>query len=264
MSEQQTFTVGEVAAMAGVTVRTLHHYEEVGLVVPSRSPSGYRHYDESHIDRLTRALYYRELGLPLPEITSILDDPATDTAAHLRRHRDLVRRRLARLTEVLASIEKELEAHRMGTRLSAEEKLEIFGEGYDPAWETEAEERWGGTAAWRAGQQSAAALSKEDWMRVKADGDALMARFAEAFDAGVAATTPQAMDLAEQHRRSVEAFYPCSHEQHRCIAQTYVSDPRLLATYDAIAPGLAQWVHDAVQANADAHGAGPASEADWG
>lgn len=268
MTSQQTatgrrYTVGEVAELSGVTVRTLHHYEQIGLLVPGRSRSGYRQYTDGDLDRLTRALYYRELGFALPDITSLLDDPGTDTTAHLRRHRELVQRKLQRLRELLTAIDRELEAGTMGTELTPQEKLEIFGSDYDPAWETEAQERWGDTEAWKVSQERSRTLSKDEWKQVKADGDALMADMADALRRGVAPDSDEAMALAERHRRSVETFYPCSHAQHRGLGELFVADERYARTYDDQVPGLSQWVHDAIQANADRHGAPPHSAEAW-
>lgn len=255
------YSVGQVAQMSGVTVRTLHHYEQIGLLAPDRSRSGYRQYSSADLDRLTRILYYRELGFTLPDIASLLDDPALDTAEHLHRHRALVQQRLERLGDLLAAIDKELEATTMGNELTPQEKLEIFGDGYDPSWETEAEERWGETPAWQASQERTKKLSKDDWKRVKADGDALMAKFADAKVRGVATDSDEAAALAEEHRRGVEQFYPCSHAQQRGLAELFVTDERFAKTYDDLTPGLSQWVHDAIQSNADRVGA-PANSAE--
>lgn len=264
VSSDQWYTVGQVAELAGVTVRTLHHYEQIGLLVPSeRSYAGYRLYSAGDLDRLHHVLYYRELGFALPDIASALDEPAADGLTHLRRQRELLQDRLNRLTSLIAAIDKELEAHTMGTELTPEEKLEIFGESYDPAWESEAEARWGDTAAWQQSAQRTKQLSKDDWKRIKAEGDELMARFGEAKRRGVDPASDEAAALAEEHRRSIEVFYDCSHAQQRGLAEMYLADERFAKTYDDVESGLAQWVHDAIQANADRHGAPPNSAEAW-
>jgi DNA-binding transcriptional MerR regulator len=250
------YTVGKVAELAGVTVRTLHHYEQIGLLEPEqRSPSGYRQYSPADLDRLHHILYYRELGLALPDIATILDDPNTDSGSHLRRHRELLQQRHDRLGNMIAAIDKELEAYTMGTDLTPEEKLEIFGPDYDPSWEQEAQERWGDTDAWKVSAQRTPTFSKDQWKKIKADGDALMAKFGDAKRRGIAPDSDEAAALAEEHRASVEVFYPCSHAQQRGLADMYLADERFSKTYDDVEPGLAQWVHDAVHANADRHGA---------
>ena len=105
-----TLTVGQVARLTGVTVRTLHHYDEISLLTPGdRSSAGYRRYIGEDLDRLHRILGYRALGLSLESIAEILDDRGTSAEAHLRRQRELVRASVERLEELLETIDKELE-----------------------------------------------------------------------------------------------------------------------------------------------------------
>src|SRR5206468_11104917 len=100
--------VGEVARLAGITVRTLHHYDRIGLLSPSeRTATGYRVYTASDLDRLHQVLVYRELGFPLEEVATLLDDASADPEAHLRRQHALLRDRLERTGAVLAALEKE-------------------------------------------------------------------------------------------------------------------------------------------------------------
>ncbi len=140
--------VGEVAALAGVTVRTLHHYDRIGLLSPSgRTASGYRQYSAADLDRLHQVLVYRALGFPLEEVAALLSQDA-DPAEHLRRQHRLLRERLERTQAMVAAVEKEMEARQMGISLTPEERFEVFGE-HDPAqYEAEVEERWGDTDAY--------------------------------------------------------------------------------------------------------------------
>lgn len=249
----RTYTVGAAARLGGVTVRTLHHYEQIGLLLPSeRSHAGYRLYTEPDLARLARILYYRELGFALDDIAALLADDA-DLAGHLDRQRTLLTERLHRIQAMLAAIDKERNAIVMGTELTPEEKLEIFGADYDPSWETEAEQRWGGTTAWQQSQRQAATRTKDDWKRIKADGEAWNDAVVAAFTSGAAPDSDAAAALAEQHRAMVSQHYDCSYAMHRQLADMFVADERFAATYENLAPGLAQWVHDAIHANADRH-----------
>jgi DNA-binding transcriptional MerR regulator len=124
-------TVGKAAALAGVTIRTLHHYEQVGLLVPSgRSAAGYRIYTDADCDRLARILYYRELGFSLDNIRTMLND--ADPFAHLERQHRLLLDRLARVQRMVTALEREMEAHQMNYNLTPEEKLDVFGD-FDPS-----------------------------------------------------------------------------------------------------------------------------------
>src|SRR4051812_41536792 len=172
--------VGEVAALAGVTVRTLHHYDRIGLLSPSgRTSSGYRQYAPADLDRLHQVLLYPELGFPLEEVATLLDDPSADPEAHLRRQHRLLRDRLERTSAMVAAVEKEMEARQMGISLTPEERFEVFGE-HDPAqYDAEVQERWGETDAYAESKRKTAAYSKEDWVRITAEQMEIGGRFAQ-------------------------------------------------------------------------------------
>lgn len=122
MSEKHT--VGVVARLVGVSVRTLHHYDEIGLVAPSdRTTGGYRSYSDADVERLHRVLTYRELGFPLEEIAALLDDPDVDALAHLRRQHALLSERIDRLHDMAAAVEKMMEAKSMGIQLTPKSRM---------------------------------------------------------------------------------------------------------------------------------------------
>lgn len=252
----RVYTVGQAARLAGVTARTLHHYEHIGLLTPAaRSSADYRLYSDADLDRLTRVLYYRELGFPLEDIATLIGDGLAEAtiAAHLDRQHQLLTERLVRIQAMVAAIEKERNAMTMGTPLTPEEKLEIFGSDYDPSWEAEAEQRWGATDAWQQSAERAKGFSKADWKRFKADGDVWNEQAVAAFRSGAAPDSPAALELAEQHRAMVSQQYDCTYAMQRQLADMFVADSRFAQTYDDLAAGLAQWVHDAIHANADQH-----------
>src|SRR4051794_1371757 len=186
--------VGEVAALAGVTVRTLHHYDQIGLLSPSgRTAAGYRQYAPADLDRLHRVLLYRELGFPLEEVATLHDDPSADPEAHLRRQHRLLRDRLGRTSDMIAAVEKEMEARAMGISLTPEERFEVFGE-QDPAqYEAEASQRWGETDAYAQSKRKTAAYTKDDWVQILAEGGDIERRFADAMRSGAAPDSPEAM-----------------------------------------------------------------------
>ncbi|MFJ6195379.1 MerR family transcriptional regulator [Micromonospora sp. NPDC092111] len=246
------YTVGQVARAARVTVRTLHHYDEIGLLSPGgRTAAGYRRYDDADLERLQHIRYYRELGFPLEEIAAILDDPAADPAAHLRRQHELLTGRIGKLQEMVAAIELAMEARRMEIRLTPEERFEVFGD-FDPdAHAEEAERRWGGSEAYRESHRRAAGHSKDDWLRIRAEQEDWNRRFVAVLAAGASADSTAAMALAEEHRQLiVRWFYDCSYEIHTGLADMYLADPRFTAYYEAIALGMAAYLAEAIHANA--------------
>ncbi|MGU3502685.1 MerR family transcriptional regulator [Mycobacterium sp. C31M] len=244
-------TVGRVAALTGLSVRTLHHYDHIGLVVPSvRTPAGYRGYTDADVERLHLVLVYRAAGLALDEIRVLLDDPEADELSRLQRQRALLLERADDLQRTIKAVEELMAAHRSGIQLTAEEQVEIFGTtAFGEEYAIEAQQRWGDTEAWRLSQQRAAQLTKQDWIDLKAEGDALLADLAAAKRAGVQAGSPEADALAARHRASIERFYECGGEMHRGLVQMYLADARFTAYYDAVEPGLAQFVHEVVIAS---------------
>ena len=215
--------VGAVATLTGVSVRTLHNYDHIGLVVPSvRTPAGYRGYTDADIERLHLVLMYRSIGLPLDEIHTLLDNADADVVAHLQRQHALLTEQAGRLKDTIKAVEA-----------------------------AEAEKRWGDTDAWKQSRQRTAGLTKDDWARVQADGDTLLDALAEARRAGVVPGSPQADELAARHRASIEQFYDCGDDMHRCLVQMYLTDERFTRYYDDVEPGLAQYLHDIVVASLD-------------
>ena len=138
-----SYSVGQVAALAHLTVRALHHYDEIGLLSPSdRSAAGYRLYSDADLERLQQILFYRELGFPLNQVAGILNGGAADTASHLRTQHRLLRERIEQLQAMLGAIEKTLEAGHMGVRLTPDERFEVFGTFVPEDYDQEVQERW--------------------------------------------------------------------------------------------------------------------------
>lgn len=250
-----SYTVGEVARLAAVTVRTLHHYDEIGLLRASdRSAAGYRRYGDADLERLQRILFYRELGFSLDKIRAVMTDGDALATDHLRRQHSLLVDRIGRLQRMATAVEKAMEAHTMGITLTPEERLEVFGD-FDPDGHTaEVQERWGGTDAYREPMSRSASYTKADWQRIQAQAEAVHQRLIVAMDAGQPADSAEAMDAAEAHRQQITGtFYDCSYEMHVGLADMYVADARFTVTYERISPGLAQYLSDAIKANAARH-----------
>lgn len=264
VSVHDGLTIGATAAMVGVSVRTLHHWDEIGLVRPSgRTWSDYRVYSTDDVARIHRVLVYREVGISLAGIAELLDDPDVDPTAHLSRQRELLTGRIARLQEMVSAVDRMMEATDMNTDLSPREMSEIFGTDWDPEYAAEAQERWGDTDQWEQSQQRQSGMTREDWEAVKADNDALDADMAAAVRDGVAPDSPEAGALAERHRASIAQWYDCTHGMQVLLGRMYLADQRFTDRYEAVQPGLARWLHDAIEANARAHGVDPET-ATWG
>ena len=246
-------TVGQVAGQFDVTVRTLHHYDEIGLLVPGeRTPGGYRLYNGEDITRLQHVVVYRRLGFALGEIALLLDDPGADLAAHLRRQREAVISGLDEMRDLVTAIDQALEKEMSGIKLTTQEQKELFGDSFSDDYADEAKQRWGESEAWKQSQGRTSKYTKQDWEQVKAEMNANNAAFTAAMEAGLPATSAAAMDAAEQHRLHIhDRFYDLTPEFHRNLGDMYLADPRFTKNYEDIRPGLAQYVRDAIHANAD-------------
>jgi len=245
-------TVGSIARLAGVTVRTLHHYDEIGLVVPSgRTDSGYRTYGSAEVERLQEVLFFRELGFSLETIREIIGRPSYHREAALEQQRELLEQRADRLLSMIDAIDKAMLAHRTGVQMSDEDVLEVFGD-FDPKeYEEEAKERWGHSDAYRQSAQRTAGYGKADWEVIKAEADGIYREFLALKESGVPADDLAAMELAEQHRAHISRwFYDCSLEIHAGLGQMYTADERFKKNIDKAGAGVAEYMSAAIAANA--------------
>jgi DNA-binding transcriptional MerR regulator len=253
MLVSMTLTVSQVARATGISVRTLHHYDEIGLVRPSgRSAAGYRLYASADLERLQRVLFYRELSMPLEEIARILDDATIDLRAALAAQRQMLIDGIERSHALVAAVDAAIARIDRGEAMTTEDDIRAaFGE-FDPKkYEDEARERWGDTPAFQESQRRTSRYTKDDWQLIRREGDEVFARLAALLDSGTPPSDPAAMDVAEDHRRHIERwFYPCSRAMHRGLGEMYVQDSRFQATLDGIRDGLAAYACAAFDANA--------------
>lgn len=245
------WTVGKAAELAGVSIRTLHHYDSIGLLSPSqRSGSGYRLYSPDDMVALRQILFFKEMGFDLDRIRTLTDDPSFDRTTALELQRTYLNDRIAALQEQVVAIEFAIERMRKGTIMDMDDKdiKEVFGD-FDPReYEEEAQQRWGATDAYRESTRRANSYSKEDWKRIQDEGGRNNARFAELFAEGAAADDPRVQECVHEHWRQInDNFYPCSMEIYEGLADMYIADPRFTATYENIAEGFAKNLHAAMK-----------------
>ena len=256
-------TVGEVSTLLGVSVRALHHWDETGLVHPSRrSAAGYRLYCETDIMRIQQVLVYRQTGMNLADIKMVLDEPETDAMTHLHRQRELVQGQISHLQQMLNSIDMVMDIQQSGARISVAEMAEIWGTDWDPVYIEEAHARWGDTEEWAESYRRKARMSRADWERAHEETVALETALAEAMRSGVKPGSPEANALARWHRKDFNRWFEVSASKQVIIARGYVADERYARYYDKRAPGLAAWLKDVIDASARSEGVDPAT-ATW-
>lgn len=239
------YTVHQLAEMAGVSVRTLHHYDQIGLLTPSaRTPAGYRLYGAKDLLRLQQVLFFKELDLPLAEIQAILADPGFDQVAALRQHRLLVRSRVDRLETLLTTIDRTIaKLTEVDMSLTDEELYEGFPKEQVARWKREVDERYD-PALVAESNRRVRAMSKEQWNAVKAEGDAISRRMAELM--GRDPSDPEVQKTIARQHAWIERFYPCSAEMFEGLGQHYAEHPEFRATYDKYRLNLADFMRDAM------------------
>lgn len=253
-------TVGAVAELVGISVRTLHHWDAIGLVHPStRSTVGYRSYTDTDVGRIHRVLVYRELGFSLSAIGRLLDDPHTNELEQLREQHHLLQEQITRLQRTAQAVHDLLRHKELGTTLSAQAQAEIFGREWREDWAHEARERWGDSEAWRAFEARASRFTPEQRDVVRQLGDDIYKRIAASKRAGARPDGPEGIALAERHREMIGQLYTCSPSMHALLGRMYVDDDRFSNTLDAIEPGLSLWLREAIYAAARSHGIDPDS-----
>lgn len=253
-----TWTVGEAAKVAKVSVRTLHHYDEVGLLAPSgRSEAGYRLYTVEDLERLQQVMIFRELGFTLPEIREIVLDPDFDRTEALRAQRNLLAEKVRRTKAAIEAIDKRLMEMEEGIPMTEEESSKMFGElfdGFDPAeYEDEARERWGETDAYKQSAARTKRYGRAEWEAIKNESEANTKAYVALMEAGVPADSPEAMAVAERGRQHISKwFYDLPVEFYANMAQIWVTDPRFTKNIDKAKPGLAEYSYAAVCALVEA------------
>ncbi|MDP5218767.1 MerR family transcriptional regulator [Ruegeria sp. 2205SS24-7] len=243
MSRIKLFTVGQLAERSGVTVRTLHHYDEIGLLKPKlRGASGRRQYDRDSVLRLQQILTYRTLGLALDEIARLIDDPSFDRRAALLAQRQAVTDQIAQNEALIRGIDEALALIDRKTRKNLD-MTTLFG-GFDPSqFEDEAKTRWGETEAWTTSAKRSANYTEANWAQYHKEHNALCKGFAELARANASTKGVEASKLARAYADLIDRwFYPCDASHLGALADMYDGDARFRDTFDKHGEGTANFV----------------------
>jgi DNA-binding transcriptional MerR regulator len=242
--DAKDYTVAAVAGLTGLSVRTLHHYDQTDLLQPSeRSAAGYRLYSPRDLQRLQRVLFYRELGFGLDTIAVIIDDHVLPTVTACGGSVSCLPPGSRAARQWRRSSTRSCPCASWASPLPPQERLEVFGSIPLEDLADEAEQGLGGTAEWPQ-QQRTSGYTVQDWQQLLAESASIHQRLLDAMNSGVPAGDPAVMDLAEEHRQHTDRWYhDCGHEIHRQYAQAH------LANDDDMPPGLAQYCHVAIIAN---------------
>lgn len=240
------YTVQQLANLAGVSVRTLHHYDHIGLLKPSsRTAAGYRLYRSAELRRLQQILFFRELDFPLKDIRRILDDPNFDPIFALKEHRHLLVAQRERLSQLLQTLDKTiLEFSEETMLLSDEELYEGFSKEQIERYKREVREKYDPDLVAESNRQ-VKKMSKAQWKAVGAEGDAVTRELA-ALAADHAPADPAVQTVIARHHAWIENFYPCNAATYAGLGQLYTDNPEFRAHYDNFRPDLADFMRAAM------------------
>jgi DNA-binding transcriptional MerR regulator len=247
-----TYTIKEIADLAGVTTRTLRYYDEIGLLSPADTGhNGYRYYDQDSLLQLQQILFFRELDVPLKDIQLFMSRPDFNLLDALEKHRAALQKRVQRLDKLIETVDQTVATIKGERIMAARDYFEGFDENQ---YEDETRERWGDTPQYAESQKKWASYSKEQRDAIKAEGRHLAERMvgqdpnATPEDADVQAAIGEYYAYINKH------FYTCEVDFLQELADMWVQDPRFAINYERIREGGATFVHEAVRIFCDRNG----------
>jgi DNA-binding transcriptional MerR regulator len=246
-----SYTIKEIADLAGVTTRTLRYYDQIGLFCPSGTgQNGYRYYDQESLLRLQQILFFRELDVPLKEIQRILNRPGFDLQEALQEHRRALRERARRLEQLLHTVDKTIDHLQGKGKMSAKDYFEGFDES---VYEDEAHQRGGDTSQWAESQRKWSSYSPDQREAIKQEGGRITRQMVGA-GAHLQPDDPDVQAAVGAYYAYLnQYFYTCPVSFLRNLADMWVEDPRFAINYERIREGGAAFVREAVHIYCDRH-----------
>lgn len=248
MTDLNEITVKVLAKLSGVSVRTLHYYDEIGLLKPERTSSDYRVYGADHVLRLQQILIQKSLGLSLASIKAALDDPNFDQLSELHSQRQVLLGKIETTEGMILAIDAAIVK---SSNLQKETKVsiqEIF-DGFNPEeYNFETEELWGETKAYRVSQSRTKRYKDDDWKQIRDEEKSIWDQAAEMMSSGLSPLSAEASDIVARHRRHIDKwFYSTSSVSYASLADMWESDDRFKSNIDKYGDGLTAWFAEAAR-----------------
>lgn len=239
--------IKEFARLTGVSVRTLHYYDKIGLLKPSTvdEQNGYRFYDERCLERMQEILFYRELDFSLKEIDEILSSPDYDKQAALKEQKHLLTLKKQRLDRLIKALDGAMKGEKITMKVFDNSEFEAQRELYA----REAKEKWGKTDAYKDYSEKTGDYSKEKWNDVMSGMDSLIAEFAECVSKGYSPESKDAQALAKKWQDYItDNFYTCTKKILSGLGAMYTADERFKANIDSHGEGTADFISETIKA----------------
>jgi MerR family transcriptional regulator, thiopeptide resistance regulator len=249
--EMMTYSIKEIASLAGVTTRTIRYYDQIGLLLPaSIGDNGYRIYDTDSLLRLQQILFFRELDVPLKNIEIILNQPEFLLRSSLEKHRLFLERKVKRLKTLIKTIDITLEMLKGKKKMTETEYFNGFDESL---YEDDVKELWGKTTHYKESSRKWANYSKDQKDIIKNKGKKLTIRMVGKDENTVVDDPDVQQAIGEYFAYLNKYFYTCDVDFLRKLANMWVTDARFAANYERIRKGGAVFVREAVHYFCDNH-----------
>ncbi len=245
-----SYTVHQLAQLAKVSVRTLHHYDAIGLLRSGRNAKNqYRVYEEADLLKLQQILFFRELDFKLEDIQTILESPNFDMASALGEHRQMILVKRKRLDELVKTIDKTIKKINKEKNMEDKELYDAFSDEEMKEYAKEAKERWGSTAAYKESVAKVGKMTKAEMEIVKQEWEALLQKGATLVEMDV--TSDEVQVYISEYHQHLSKFYAPTKEIFKGLAQMYVDDPRFTKTFAKYHPQLPHFLRDAMNVFAE-------------
>ena len=233
--------IKEFADFTGVSVRTLHYYDEIELLKPAfvEKSTGYRYYDESSLFRMQEILFYRELDFSLKSIGEILSSPNYDKSKALNEQKQLLILKKERLERLISAIDG---------AVKGENVMKTFDNSEFETYKAEVKEKWGKTEAYKEHTEKSKNYSESKWSSLAEGMDNILESFALCMKSGKACDSNEAQALVKALQSHItENYYNCTNEILAGLGQMYVCDGRFRSNIDKHAGGTAQFICEAIK-----------------
>lgn len=245
-----SYSVQQLAKLAGVTVRTLHHYDQIGLLKPMLvEKNGYRKYGQTELLKLQQILFFREMDFPLEEIARIIGAPGFDLRSALIDQRQMLELKKKRLNGLIKTIDRTIKSLNQEITMEDLELYGAFSKEEMEAYAAEAKERWGKTNAYKQSQERVNKMGKEGLKKVLEESSKITLELAAHIDRDPADKVVQA--IVAKHYQWLHAFYDPDLEMYRNLGEMYSADSRFAANYEKVKPGLAKFFTEAIKVFCD-------------
>jgi len=239
------YTIKELSDIANITIRTLHHYDKVGLLSPKRDSSNrYRIYGEDDLLRLQQILFFRELDFSLIDIKNILSDENFDIVKSMEDHKKMILLKRKRLDKLLKTINKTINKVTKKKFMKDEELYESFTTEEMEQLAKEAKDRWGHTSAYKQSEKKMRSMTKEQMNVIKKEGDEISRKAAALMGRNV--NDKDVQSVIDLHYKHLSNFYTPNLEMYKGLAEMYINDTRFTKYFEKYKKGLAQFMHDAM------------------